>query len=362
MPALWPAKGARYNFAMVNPVEGVFKKIARGTHFSGLMYGLVLLVVVHGVGTLGYMYIGRPTATWIDSFYFTFITVATIGFGETVDLSTHPMGRLFTVFIAVIGIGAMSYLFSSLVALLVESDLNADLRKRRMEKAIARLSGHYIVCGIGRVGSNVANELRKTRRTLVVIEPDRAALDRWLEREPGTLYLHGDAADDDALRFAGVQSAAGVFAVTGDDSHNLMVSLSVKLLNPKARVVARMHDIRNAAKARRAGADEVVSPDFTGGMRIASAMVRPHVVNFMDQMLHSDENLRVEEIIVPAHVPATPLSELVPRSRDYMLMATHEHGKWFFNPPDSHLVKAGTALVLMASPDGRAHLEKSLRA
>jgi voltage-gated potassium channel len=346
----------------VNSDESAFKKILRGAHFSGLLYGLGLLVALHVVGTVGYMYIGRPTATWIDSFYFTFITVATIGFGETVDLSTHPMGRLFTVFIAVIGIGAMSYLFSTMVALLVESDLNADLRKRRMEKTIAKLSGHYIVCGIGRVGSNVANEMHKTKRTFVVIETDRAALDRWLEQEPGTLYLHGDAADDDALRFAGVQSAAGVFAVTGDDSHNLMVSLSVKLLNPKARVVARMHDIRNAAKAKRAGADEVVSPDFTGGLRIASAMVRPHVVNFMDQMLYSDENLRVEEIIVPAHVAATPLAELVPKSREYMLMATHEHGKWVFNPPDSHLVKAGTALVLMVTPEARAHLEKSLRA
>ncbi len=340
--------------------ESALKKILRGAHVSGLVYGLGLLVLIHLIGTVGYMFIGQPTATWIDSFYFTFITVATIGFGETIDLSTHPMGRLFTVFIAVIGIGAMSYLFSTLVALLVESDLNTDLRKKRMEKAIARLSGHYIVCGIGRVGSNVASELRKTKRTFVVIEADRDALDHWLEQDPATLYLHGDAADDDALQFAGVKAAAGVFAVTGDDSHNLMVSLSVKLLNPKARVVARMHDIRNAAKARRAGADEVVSPDFTGGMRIASAMVRPHVVNFMDQMLHSDENLRVEEIIVPPHVPATALEDLVPKSRDYMLMATHEHGKWVFNPPGSQLVKAGTALVLMASPDGRTSLEKSL--
>ena len=321
--------------------ESALRKIFRGAHFSGLLYGIGLLVLVHVVGTIGYHHIGQPTATWIDSFYMTFITVATIGFGETVDLTHHPLGRLFTVFLAVVGIGAMSYLFSTMVALLVETDLNADLRKRRMEKTIARLSGHYIVCGIGRVGSNVANEMRKTKRTL---------------------YLHGDAADDDALRFAGVQAAAGVFAVTGDDSHNLMVSLSVRLLNPKARIVARMHDIRNAAKARRAGADEVVSPDFTGGMRIASAMVRPHVVNFMDQMLYSDENLRVEEVVIPAHVPATPLAELVPKSRDYMLVAIHEHGKWTFNPPDSHLVKAGTALVLMASPDGRAHLEKSLKA
>ena len=325
-------------------------KIWRDPHFSGLLYGAALMLLILFCGTIGYMYIGGPSVTWIDSFYMTFITVATIGFGETVDLSHHPEGRLFTVFIAVVGIGTMSYLFSSLVALLVESDLNAALRKKRMEKQIAKLSGHYIVCGIGRVGTNVANELVKTRRALVVIESNREALDRWLEHHPHTPHLHEDAIDDDALRTAGVMAAAGVFAVTGDDSHNLMLSLSVKLLNPAARVVARMHDIRNADKARRAGADEIVSPDFTGGMRIASAMVRPLVVNFMDQMLRSDEALRVEEVVVPAGFPATALAELVPKSRDYLLMAAHAHGQWTFNPPDDHVVQAGVALVLIGVP------------
>jgi len=336
-------------------------KIFRSSHFTALMYGALLMLLIHVVGTLGYKYIGRPSATWIDSFYMTFITVATIGFGETVDLSHHPMGRLFTVFIAVIGIGTMSFLFSTLVALLLESDLNAALRKNRMEKEIARLAGHYIVCGIGRVGTNVADELVRTQRALVVIESDRPALDRWLERHPHTPHLHADAADDETLRRAGVMAATGVFAVTGDDSHNLMVSLSVKLLNPKTRVVARMHDVRNTNKARRAGADEVVSPDFAGGMRIASAMLRPHAVNFMDQMLRTDDELRVEEVIVPAHFAATPVVELIPKSRDYILMATHEDGNWVFNPADDHLVKAGAALVLMASPVGRAHLEKLLK-
>ena len=118
------------------------KKFLQGTHFTGLMYGLGLLVFVHVLGTLGYLYIGRPQATWIDSFYMTFITVATIGFGETVDLSHHPMGRLFTVFIAVIGIASMSYLFSTFVALLLELDLNLALKRKRMEKEIAKLSGH----------------------------------------------------------------------------------------------------------------------------------------------------------------------------------------------------------------------------
>jgi voltage-gated potassium channel len=255
------------------------------------------LLLVLLVGTLGYRYIGRPTATWIDSFYMTFITISSIGFGEVIDLSKHPYGRLFTIFIAVVGIGSLSYLFSTLVALLIDSNLNTALREKRMEKQISQLTGHYIVCGIGRVGSNVADELRKTQRPFVVIEVDPAALNNWRELHPTALYLHDDAADDDVLRTAGVMAAAGVFAVTSDDSHNLRVALSVKLLNPKVRVVVRLHDVRNAQKARKAGADEIVSPDFTGGMRIASAMVRPHVVNFMDKMLKSEDHLRVRVIV-----------------------------------------------------------------
>ncbi|RYG06066.1 MAG: two pore domain potassium channel family protein, partial [Burkholderiales bacterium] len=110
-----------------------------------------MLILVHLLGTVGYHTIGRPQASWIDSFYMTFITVATIGYGETVDLSAHPMGRLFTVGIAIVGIGAMSYLFSTMVALLLESDLNAVLRKRRMQRQISDMSRHYIICGVGRV-------------------------------------------------------------------------------------------------------------------------------------------------------------------------------------------------------------------
>ena len=336
--------------------------ILQSRHFRRLAYGSVLLLIITVIGTLGYHEIGSPYATWVDSFYMTFITIATIGYGEIVDLSQHPMGRLFTVFISVLGIGTLSYLFSMVVALLIDADLNAGLRKKRMEKEIAGLSDHYVICGIGRVGSNVATELLKTKRPFVVIESDREALDNWLEHHPNTLHLHDDAADDDALHKAGAGRAAGVFAVTGDDSHNLMVALSVKMSDPKVRVVVRLHDIRNTKKARRAGADEIVSPDFTGGMRIASAMVRPHVVNFMDKMLHSDEGLRVEEVIVPNGFDPTPLATLIPKSRDYLLMAIQENGKWLFNPADDHPVQGGATLVVMANPEGRAHIEKLVRA
>jgi len=340
----------------------VLNDILQSRHFRRLAYGSVLLLIITVIGTLGYHEIGSPNATWVDSFYMTFITIATIGYGEIVDLSQHPMGRLFTVFISVLGIGTLSYLFSMVVALLIDADLNAGLRKKRMEKEIAGLSDHYVICGIGRVGSNVATELLKTKRPFVVIESDREALDNWLEHHPNTLHLHDDAADDDALHKAGAGRAAGVFAVTGDDSHNLMVALSVKMSDPKVRVVVRLHDIRNTKKARRAGADEIVSPDFTGGMRIASAMVRPHVVNFMDKMLHSDEGLRVEEVVVPNDFDTTPLATLIPKSRDYLLMAIQENGKWLFNPADDHPVQGGATLVMMANPEGRAHIEKLVRA
>jgi voltage-gated potassium channel len=336
-------------------------KLLQHRHVKGLCIGAGLLVLVHIAGTLGYHQMGRPNASWIDSFYMTFITVATIGYGETVDLSHHPMGRLFTVFIAVLGIGAMSYVFSTLVALLVDADLNAQRRRRRMEKEIAKLSGHYIVCGIGRVGSNVAKELVATRRRFVAVESERPALDAWLEHHPNTLYVHDDAADDAALLRAGVMGATGVFAVTGDDSHNLMIAMSVKMLNPKVRVVVRLHDVRNAKKARHAGADEIVSPDFTGGMRIASAMVRPHVVNFMDQMLRNEGALRVEELVLPAAMAPVALGRLLPRSRSYMLMAAHENEQWTFNPPDDLQVGGGMTLVLMADPDGRALAEEQVR-
>ncbi|MBL8378316.1 MAG: potassium channel protein [Burkholderiales bacterium] len=335
-------------------------RLIAGSHFSALLWGCAALVAVHLVGTIGYKVIGGPAAGWIDCFYMTFITVATIGYSETIDLTHSPGGRLFTVAIAFVGIGTMTYIFSTFVALVLESDLNANFKRRRMERLITRLSGHYIVCGIGRVGGNVAAELATTGREFVIIENDQAAIDRWIEGHEETPWLHGDSTDDTLLRAAGIENAAGVFAVTGDDSHNLMVALSAKLLNPRVRVVARVHDIRNAEKTRRAGADEIVSPDFTGGMRIASAMIRPHVVSFMDQMLRRDDGLRVEEVQVPLDFAARRLEALALISRNFVLVALHDGGQWVFNPAPEHEVRPGCALIVMATPDGRRELEARL--
>jgi voltage-gated potassium channel len=218
-----------------------------------------------------------------------------------------------------------------------------------MEKHIHKLKNHYIVCGIGRVGRNVAQELETTKRVYVVIDEDMHPINTHLEKHPGQMFIHGDGSDDDILQRAHIETARGVFAVTGDDSKNLMISLTAKQLNPAARVVARCHEIRNSEKLRKAGADAIVSPDFTGGLRIASAMIRPHVVTFLDQMLKSDENLRVEEVVVPSGFIEKPLAELMlPDPR------------WVFNPEDQHPLRAGMTLVIMATPEGRRAVESAL--
>lgn len=328
--------------------------------YSGFFWSFVALAAVLIVGTVGYRIIGGTQYTWTDCFYMTFITVATIGFGEVVDLSQSPAGRMFTVFVGFVGIGVSTYLLSALTAYLLEGKINETLWRRKMEKHIHRLRNHYIVCGVGRIGRNVANELAATHRPYVVIDEDINSINLHLEKYPDQMYIHADACDDDILHKAHIETASGVFAVTGDDNRNLVISLTSKQLNPAARVVARCHEVRNIAKIQKAGADVIVSPDFTGGLRIASAMVRPHVVSFLDEMLKSEEYLRLEEIIVPSGFPAKQIGELDVNGREHIIVALREANKWLFNPDSSHLLRAGTVMVVMATPLGRKAIESKL--
>jgi voltage-gated potassium channel len=326
--------------------------------YRNLAWSSLIMALVMVTGTLGYRLIGGPQYSWIDCFYMTFITVATIGYSEIVDLSHNPAGRLFTVFIAMVGIGTMTFVLSTVTAFILESDINQAWRRNKMRVKIEKMKNHYIVCGVGRVGSNVAHELVTTGRHCVIVEAEMQHIEAYLERHPDQLYLHGDATDNDVLLAAGVKHARGVFAVASDDSQNLVISLSAKQLNPELRVVARCHDVKNIEKTRRAGADEIVSPDFTGGLRIASAMVRPNVVTFLDEMLKSEDNLRMEEIFVPVGFSGKALSMLNSSSREYVVLAVRQGAHWVFNPPAHHIVHERDVLMVMTTPHGRVRLEQ----
>jgi voltage-gated potassium channel len=330
--------------------------------YFAFRYPLLIFLIVEIIGSIGFWIVSDHKASLLDCIYMTFITVATIGFGETIDLTHSPGGRVFLMAIATVGIANVTYATSKLTAFILEKDISEALRRRRMQDQIDTMSGHYIICGVGRVGSNVAHELSVTGRLFVGIEEAPAAIEQFKEKHPRALVLHGDCSDDDVLTRAGVARAAGLFAVTGDDSKNLLITLSAKQLNPATRVVARVHDVRNSDKLKRVGADAIVSPDFTGGMRIASSMLRPAVVTFLDEMLRTDDKLRIEETVVPAAFDGRSLGEAVPANAGYVVLAVRAEGGWQFNPSADYRLRSGYVLITMATPQGRRMLESTLAA
>ena len=326
-----------------------------------LLIALLALVAVFVTGTLGYHVLGGAKYSWLDCFYMTFITISTIGYTEVVDVTQYEYGRLFTVFIGISGIGVLGYVLSTFTAFMLESDLNVSWRRKKMLKQIAQMKGHYVVCGVGRVGSNVAHELSMTGRAFVMVDDDMSVIQHYLDTHPEQLYIHGDATDNDVLLAAGINNAIGVFAVAHDDSSNLVISLSAKQLNPNLRVVARCHDLKNAEKTRRVGADEVVSPDYSGGLSLVSAMVRPNVMNFLDEMLKSDSKLRMEEIRIPDSLLHKSLSFLYQGNKDCMVLAIQRQGAWQINPSSEQTLQGNDVLMLMTTPEGRSRLEQLMQ-
>ena len=329
-------------------------------HLRKIAAALAALALIHLVGTIGYRLVGGPSTSVTDALYMTFITVATIGYSEVVDLGASPGGRMFTMLIAFLGIGTMTYLFSNVTAVILESSLNRSYRRRHMQTRIDDLGDHFIVCGAGRIGGYVIDELRASGLRHVVIEIDHESVERLLDRDPKGLIIEGDAADDDVLIRAGIARCRGVFAVTGDDSKNLVISLSAKQLHAAVRVVARVHDPRNVAKTLRAGADEIVSPDFTGGQRIASLMIRPQTVSLVDELLRAGGPLSVGELVVPPR-SAVPTVGGLGRSPEWLLMAIRKGSGWRFNPLADEPIDAGDVLIVIGSQEGRQELERLMR-
>jgi len=322
---------------------------------TGIFLAAVLLA-----GTVGYWFIGGRHYSLVDCLYMTFITITTIGYGEIIDMSGNPAGRIFTMFIAISGISIATYILSNLTAFTVEGELSKAFRRRKMEKTIKKLRDHYIVCGVDSVGFYILSELAGTKRPNVMVDIVKGAIEKVLETFPEGIFIEGDATDSDTLLAAGITDAKGLFATTGDDNQNLVISLTAKQLNPNVRVVASCKDLKNTDKLKKAGADAVVSPTFIGGLRMASEMVRSKVVSFLDTMLRDKEtNLRIEEMAVPATFVGRPISELgLAKYPHILLLAIRSEGTWVYNPPQNHMIILDDTLIFMTTPEERTELEK----
>lgn len=336
-------------------VNNLYLQIYKRFALAGIAIASVLLM-----GTIGYKFIGGDKYTIIDCLYMTVITVATIGYGEIIDMSASPAGRVFTMFIALFGIGIMTYIFSNFTAFVVEGELNEAFGRMKMEKMVKGLNEHYIVCGIEGVGFNIVKELYEIGRPHVIVDIDKNKINKLLEEIRNEIFIEGDATDGDTLLKAGIKDAKGLFAVTGNDNQNLVISLTAKQINPNIKVVVRCHDTKNMEKIKMAGADSVVSPTLIGGLRMASEMIRPMVVSFLDVMLRDKEkNLRIEEVSAPQSFAERTVASLnMKRHPNILLLAVRTKTDWIYNPPDDYVVKPENTLIFMTTPDGRNELEK----
>lgn len=318
---------------------------------------LALLTWCVLAGTAGYHLIeGWPV---FDALYMTVITLGTVGYGETHPLSMP--GRVFTIFLIMGGIGLMTYGFSAITSVFVEGELSEALRRRRMDKDISKLSGHYVVCGAGHTGGVICAELKKTQRPFVIVDRDAAAVDKLLERLGGEVpHIIGDSTEDDVLRRAGVERAAGVFAVLATDQDNAFVVLSAKGLNAKAKVLACQKSLGVREKLLRSGADGVVDPEFIGGLRLASEMIRPVTVGFLDSMLRGKEtHARFDEVTVPStsKLVGRPVGEVKGAAGGGPLLvaivgAGQGGGDYELNPRADRPIRAGDRLVMIGDPAG----------
>jgi voltage-gated potassium channel len=260
--------------------------------------------------------------------------------------------------VSVAGIGLLAYFLTSLTAFAVEGELTRSFRRRRMEKTARSLHEHYIVCGESTVSRHIRQELKTTGRPYVVIGAKECPV-------PGisdAVFVEGDPTDNETLIKAGVEHARGLFAATGDDNTNLVISLTVKGINHGVRVLAECSDTKNTEKMKQAGADGVVSPGFIGGMRMASEMIRPTVVSFLDVMLRdTGKNLRVEEVALPSSLTGKTRDQLnLSRFPSVLLLAVKSGQDWVYNPPGTHIFKPQDTLVVMATPEARLSLEQDL--
>jgi voltage-gated potassium channel len=316
-----------------------------------LIIALLLLLIVVMVTASGYRTLGGPHVTLLDAVYMAVITFATIGYGEVVDTSHNPALRVFNMIMILFGIGVMLYVFSASTAFIVEGELKDIFRRRKMLKKIREMQGHFIICGAGETAVHVVQELKKTGNQFVIIDHDEERLAK-IQHLGEIPVVKGEAADEEVLESAGLARARGLAIVLPDDKDNLLVTVTARQMNPAIRIVARCTDARMGEKMMRAGASVSVSPNLIGGMRMASELIRPHVVGFLDLMLREkSKTLRVEEIALGQN------SSWIGKSigdtelhRQYELLALairKPNGETHYNPQDDLILVSGDILIVM---------------
>ena len=324
-----------------------------------LLGGLLLLVATVVGGASGYYVIGGGQWAFEDCLYMTVITVTTVGYGETLaNMDKVEHARHFTMLLLLFGTGSIVFFASMISAFVVEGDLKDVLAANKLKKRMKRMKDHVIVCGAGSTGRNVIDELLKTGRSVIAIDVNEEFLRDIAERHPGKEYafIVGDATGDEVMQQAHIMEANGLVAALSSDKDNLYLTVSARQDNPKLRIVARCSEIGHVEKLKKAGADAVVSPNYIGGLRLVSEMLRPSVVKFLDEMMRDTRaTYRIEEVTLgdDASGFGRSLREAQIREKYGMtvLAVRPKNELWTYNPDGDAKLAAGTTLVVLGSAE-----------
>ncbi|MCK5113460.1 MAG: potassium channel protein [Phycisphaerae bacterium] len=288
--------------------------------------------------------------TWLDSLYMTIITISTVGLRE-VGGSLSDAGRWWTIFTIVGGLTLMTILGSQIAAFVVEGQVRGVIRRRQLEKQIASLSGHVIICGFGRMGSQIVQNISDTGRDIVVIDKDSERI--AMAERAGLLCVQGDAQEDETLEAAGVSRATVLYATLSSDAANLFVTLSVKQDNPKVLVITRAQDESSLSKLKRAGADRVICPQVLGANRMSDVLLRPAMVDLVE-MAHDGVGVEMDQLLITdgSTLVGKTLQglELPKKCGAHVIAIRHSTGQTSYHPDPEHQLQLGDLLILVGRP------------
>ena len=319
-----------------------------------LRFGVLAVVIAIVVGTVVF----RQLEGWsiLDSLYLTAQTLTTVGFGDIAPRTVA--GRLFATVFMMVGVGVVLYALTSAVQSIIQSELVATFGQRRISRRMSRLRNHFIICGAGRVGSHLIRSLQSSNDTFIVIESNTQKVTQLVEA--GVPVLVRDATLEESLRDAGVEHARGLAACLPDDADNVYVVLTARDLNPNIHIVARAAEEQAEAKLIRAGANRVVAPTIIGGHRMAMALTKPAVGDFLDSITANQLDLGFEQLEVESISPfvGRKLRETNIRSElDIVIVSIRRaNGAIIFNPNGDAIIEAGDMLIAIGNAESLATL------
>lgn len=324
---------------------------------SKIYLALALMVMVLAFGVLGYRIVADYS--WVDAFYMTIITVTTVGFSEVRPMG--PEGKIFTIVLIITSVFIVGFAISIVTEYLLSRNSIELLKKKKMKNAIENLNQHVIVCGFGRNGMQAAERLKAYKRPFLVIEKDKEVIERF---EDDILFIEGDANDDDVLLEAGIERAQFLIAALPDDAANLFVVLSARQMKKDLFIISRASLVNSQKKLFLAGANKVIMPDKIGGDHMASLVVMPDLITFMDKLSMEGENTtNLEEVAIEDfsnQIECNSLRDLDLRKKTGCTIIGYisPDGKYIINPEADMQLQPKSKVIVLGRPEQIKKLNK----